>query len=159
MIFDMVRETRFYNFESLYDKFCLIDSFLHMHLQEAMNKDIQDHASDSDVNLKSLLADAYLHPIFHSFEEVDMVEVKVEKNQEDIASSSPSSLSSSPSPQHAHHLQDETSDNVQRYEVEPTHTNYHYEVESPNSMYRYNVESAYNMYGYDFESHYHGYQH
>ncbi|XP_075522697.1 hyperosmolality-gated Ca2+ permeable channel 1.8-like isoform X4 [Primulina tabacum] len=106
-------------------------------LEEAMNKDTQDHASDSDVKLKSLLADAYLHPIFHSFEEVDLVEVKVEKNPEDIASFSPSSLCSSPSPQHAHHLEDETSDNAQRYEVEPPHSNYHYKVESPNNMSRY----------------------
>ncbi|KZV25536.1 hypothetical protein F511_27521 [Dorcoceras hygrometricum] len=126
-------------------------------LEEAMNKDAQDRASESDVNLKSLLADAYLHPIFRSFEGVDLVEVKVEKNPDDVASSSPRSLSS-PSPDQDHHLEDETTDNVQHYEVEPPHITYHYEFESPNNMYRYNVESANNMYGYDFQSHYHGYQ-
>ncbi|KAL0393724.1 UNVERIFIED_CONTAM: CSC1-like protein [Sesamum latifolium] len=68
-------------------------------LEEAMSKDTQDRASESDVDLKSYLADAYLHPIFHSFEEVELLEVKVDKNQAHIPSSSPSEVSS-PSPQH-----------------------------------------------------------
>ncbi|KAL7111885.1 hypothetical protein ACP275_05G117500 [Erythranthe tilingii] len=49
-------------------------------LEEAMTKDTQDEASSaSDIDLKSYLADAYLHPIFHAVEEVELTEVKVDK--------------------------------------------------------------------------------
>ncbi|KAL0371945.1 UNVERIFIED_CONTAM: CSC1-like protein [Sesamum calycinum] len=43
-------------------------------LEEAMTKDTQDLAFESDVDLKSYLTDAYVHPIFHSFEEVELAE-------------------------------------------------------------------------------------
>ncbi|KAK6158434.1 hypothetical protein DH2020_005748 [Rehmannia glutinosa] len=104
-------------------------------LEEAMSKDTQDHASESDIDLKAYLADAYLHPIFHSFEEVDLVEVRVDKNQAHVASPSPSELSS-PSPQYTYHHEDELPHTVQHYEVEQPHTVYHYEVESPSNVYR-----------------------
>ncbi|KAI3468571.1 hypothetical protein Pfo_025234 [Paulownia fortunei] len=116
-------------------------------LEEAMSKDTQDRASESDVNLKSYLADAYLHPIFHSFEEVDLVEVRVDKNQAHAASSSPSELSS-PSPQYAYHHEDEPSHTVQHYEVEPPHPVYHYEFESPSNIYGYDNEAQYQYYHY-----------
>ncbi|KAL0331034.1 UNVERIFIED_CONTAM: CSC1-like protein [Sesamum angustifolium] len=105
--------------------------------------------SESDVDLKSYLADAYLHPIFHSFEEVELVEVKVDKNQAHVPSSSPSELSS-PSPQHTYHHEDEPSHIVQHYEVEPNHTMYHYEAESPSNIYRYEyaAEQHYQYYHY-----------
>ncbi|KAL7150516.1 hypothetical protein ABFS83_05G117700 [Erythranthe nasuta] len=49
-------------------------------LEEAMTKDTQDEAfSASDIDLKSYLANAYLHPIFHAVEEVELTEVKVDK--------------------------------------------------------------------------------
>ncbi|KAG8375158.1 hypothetical protein BUALT_Bualt10G0071300 [Buddleja alternifolia] len=115
-------------------------------LEEAMSKDTQDHASESDVDLKSYLADAYLHPIFHSFEEVELVEVKVDKDEPHVASPSPSELSS-PSPQHDYDHEDEPSHNVQHYEVEPLPTMYHYEFESNSNMYRYDIEQ-HNQYYY-----------
>ncbi|KAL0312399.1 UNVERIFIED_CONTAM: hypothetical protein Sradi_5639200 [Sesamum radiatum] len=114
-----------------------------------MSKDTQDRASESDVDLKSYLADAYLHPIFHSFEEVELVEVKVDKNQAHVPSSSPSEVSS-PSPQHTYQHEDEPSHIVQHYEVEPNYTMYHYEADSQSNVYRYEYadEQQYQYYHY-----------
>ncbi|XP_065878543.1 CSC1-like protein At1g32090 [Euphorbia lathyris] len=66
-------------------------------LEEAMAKDIADRTSEPELNLKADLADAYLHPIFHSFEEEELVEVQSEKDkhQSDVTSEL-----SSPSPPH-----------------------------------------------------------
>ncbi|XP_031377158.1 CSC1-like protein At1g32090 [Punica granatum] len=53
-------------------------------LEEAMAKDIADHTAEPDLNLRAYLADAYLHPIFRSFEvdeEEELVEVRVNKHQ------------------------------------------------------------------------------
>ncbi|KAL0324146.1 UNVERIFIED_CONTAM: CSC1-like protein [Sesamum calycinum] len=129
-------------------KSCKFHSFARR-ATEAMSKDTQDRASESDVDLKSYLADAYLHPIFHSFEEVELVEVKVDKNQSHVHSSSPSELSS-PSPQHTYHHEDEPSHIVQHYEVEPNHTMHHYAAESPSNIYRYEyaAEQHYQYYHY-----------
>ena len=48
-----------------------------------MAKDTMEHTSEPNLNLKSFLANAYLHPIFHLFEqaekEEEMVEVRVDK--------------------------------------------------------------------------------
>ncbi|PIN00215.1 hypothetical protein CDL12_27283 [Handroanthus impetiginosus] len=124
-------------------------------LEEAMSKDTQDRASGSDVDLKSYLADAYLHPIFHSFEEVELVEVRVDKNQaHHVSSPSPPSEQDSPSPQYAYHQEDEPSYTVQHHEVEPPHTMYQYEVEPPGNIFRYDAEPQGNMYRYDTEPHY-----
>lgn len=50
-----------------------------------MTKDIEDGAgvSEADANFKSYLADAYLHPIFHSIEEedVELTQVRVDKTR------------------------------------------------------------------------------
>ncbi|CAA0812062.1 CSC1-like protein [Striga hermonthica] len=116
-------------------------------LEEAMSKDTQDRALESEVDLKSYLADAYLHPIFHSFEEVDLIEVKVEKNEDHVASSSPSKPSS-PSPQHTDHDENEPAQTVQHYEVEPPQAMYHYEFESYDNVYRYDTGSQYQYYHY-----------
>ncbi|KAK6117017.1 hypothetical protein DH2020_049261 [Rehmannia glutinosa] len=84
-------------------------------LEEAMTKDAQDRAiSEADANFKSYLADAYLHPIFHSFEEVELSEVRVDKNQAHIANPSPNDLS----PPSAYHHENDPSQDVQRYEGE-----------------------------------------
>ncbi|KAL7159837.1 hypothetical protein ABFS83_01G053800 [Erythranthe nasuta] len=130
-------------------------------LEEAVSKDEQDRATGSEIDLKSYLADAYLHPIFHSFEEVDLVEVKVEnapaqpqaQAKAHIESSSPSELSS-PSPHHAHHLEDEPSQTVQNYEFEAPHSAYHYEAEQNYTAYHYEVESQNDVYSYDSQPHY-----
>ncbi|KAK0589137.1 hypothetical protein LWI29_010182 [Acer saccharum] len=70
-------------------------------LEEAMAKDIMERTTDPDLNLKAYLADAYLHPIFHTFEEEELVEVKhrVDKHQAHAASPLASEISS-PSPTH-----------------------------------------------------------
>ncbi|KAL9230804.1 hypothetical protein vseg_006107 [Gypsophila vaccaria] len=47
-------------------------------LEEATEKDEQEQTGTPDLNLKARLADAYLHPIFNSFEEVEFKEVKVD---------------------------------------------------------------------------------
>ncbi|KAG8634069.1 CSC1-like protein At1g32090 isoform X2 [Manihot esculenta] len=73
-------------------------------LEEAMAKDILEKTTEPDLDLKAYLADAYLHPIFHSFEEEELVEVKVDKYQSHVTRapanivSSPTSELSSPSP-------------------------------------------------------------
>ncbi|CAN0843005.1 CSC1-like protein At1g32090 [Linum grandiflorum] len=50
-------------------------------VEEAMAKDLADNTAESDINLKAYLGDAYLHPIFHSFEEEELVEVRVDKHE------------------------------------------------------------------------------
>ena len=83
-----------------------------------MEKDTQDKASESEINLKAFLADAYLHPIFRSFEEVELVEVRVEKSPPDTPSqlaSEPVSRSRSPSPSPPHHLDQEEQEEVDNY--------------------------------------------
>nr|CAB3500032.1 unnamed protein product [Digitaria exilis] len=57
-------------------------------LEEAMEKDNMEHASEPNLNLKSFLANAYLHPIFHLFEEAskeeeETVEVRIDKAQKE----------------------------------------------------------------------------
>jgi hypothetical protein len=54
-----------------------------------MEKDNMEHASEPNLNLKSFLANAYLHPIFHLFEEPakeeesqETVEVRIDKAQQ-----------------------------------------------------------------------------
>ncbi|KAH6820514.1 early-responsive to dehydration stress protein [Perilla frutescens var. hirtella] len=149
-------------------------AFRNYPLEEAMSKDTQDRASESEIDLKSYLADAYLHPIFRSFEEVDLVEVRVDTNpnpnpnpnppKQASPSPTPSELSS-PSPDHDHHDEDEPSHTVQHYEVRQPHPIYQYELEQPHHVYQYDheqphtayhyeVESPSNVYRYDSEPHY-----
>uniref|UniRef100_A0A452YR72 Uncharacterized protein n=1 Tax=Aegilops tauschii subsp. strangulata TaxID=200361 RepID=A0A452YR72_AEGTS len=54
--------------------------------QEAMEKDRMEHASEPSLNLKTYLANAYLHPIFHMFEQEDQkeeatIEVRIDKSE------------------------------------------------------------------------------
>ncbi|KAF2308832.1 hypothetical protein GH714_021493 [Hevea brasiliensis] len=72
-------------------------------LEEAMAKDLLDRTTEPDINLKAYLADAYLHPIFHSFEEEELVEVRVDKYQSRVASAPTSELSSPSPPHQVHH--------------------------------------------------------
>lgn len=54
-------------------------------LEEAMEKDNMERASEPNLNLKTYLANAYLHPIFHLFEEEEKeetVEVRIDKAQQ-----------------------------------------------------------------------------
>ncbi|KAE9596897.1 putative calcium-dependent channel, 7TM region phosphate [Lupinus albus] len=75
-------------------------------LEEAMAKDLLEKTTEPELNIKAYLADAYLHPIFQSFEieEHELVEVRVDKQQTQVTSPSSNETSSSPSPSHFHHL-------------------------------------------------------
>ncbi|XP_068634228.1 CSC1-like protein At1g32090 [Aristolochia californica] len=77
-------------------------------LEEAMEKDAMESTSEPNLNLKAYLADAYLHPIFRSLEDIETGEVRVDKNESHFVSPPISELSS-PSPPHT----------VYHYEVEP----------------------------------------
>ncbi|KGN55705.1 CSC1-like protein At1g32090 [Cucumis sativus] len=69
-------------------------------LEEAMAKDTLERSTEPDLNVKAFLADAYLHPIFRSFEEEELSEVKVEKQKSPVHDDSSVSELSSPSPPH-----------------------------------------------------------
>ncbi|XP_072963566.1 CSC1-like protein At1g32090 [Typha angustifolia] len=77
-------------------------------LEEAMEKDTLERASEPNLNIKAFLADAYLHPIFHAFEDEEMGQVRVDKGQSHVSSPARSEISS-PSPPHY----------VYHYEFEP----------------------------------------
>lgn len=122
-------------------------------LEEAMEKDTQDKASESEINLKSYLSDAYLHPIFHSFEDVELAEVRIDKNPDNIPSqpepetvpepeteTEPASRSRSPSPPHHLHEEHEESATVQHYEVGPPANVYHYGYEHHENIFHYNMD-------------------
>ncbi|MFQ6666672.1 hypothetical protein Gotur_032948 [Gossypium turneri] len=116
-------------------------------LEKAMKKDIMDQTTEPDINLTTFLADAYLHPIFRSFEEEELVEVRVDKvrvdkNQSfgDNAQSQTSDGHSSPSP--PHHPTTSPPQDVYHHGFppqyaynfsSPTHYGYHYEAEPGNS--------------------------
>lgn len=132
-----------------------------------MEKDTQDKASESEINLKAFLADAYLHPIFRSFEEVELVEVRVEKSPPDTPSqlaSEPVSRSRSPSPSPPHHLdqeEQEESVTVQHYEVGPPANVYHYGYEHHENIFHYNMdqynETQHNVENYNMDHSYYRY--
>ncbi|CAL5359464.1 unnamed protein product [Camellia sinensis] len=135
-------------------------------LEEAMAKDLQERTSEPDLNLKSYLSDAYLHPIFHSFEEVELTEVKIDKHQTHITStaineihnhiptpSASETSTPSPSPPHyAYQFEDQPSNTVHQYayqfEDQPPNTVHQYEVEQPYNVYHYGIEPPSNVYHY-----------
>lgn len=45
-------------------------------LEEAVEKDTQDEVSEPEMDMKSYLAEAYLHPVLRSFEEVELLELR-----------------------------------------------------------------------------------
>ncbi|OMO87830.1 hypothetical protein CCACVL1_08742 [Corchorus capsularis] len=108
-------------------------------LEEAMAKDILDQTTEPEINLKAFLSDAYLHPIFRSFEEEELVEVRVDKVRVDRHQSHADNAEtddiSSPSP--PHHVYQPTS---------PPHDVYHHG--SP-PQYAYNLSSP-PHYGYQY---------
>ncbi|KAG6780836.1 hypothetical protein POTOM_013715 [Populus tomentosa] len=121
-----------------FHKFCksrFEPAFRKYPLEEAMEKDILDRTTESDINMKAYLADAYLHPIFHSFEEEELVEVKVERNKSHTASD-PTTEINPPSPPHQvnhhfsppHYMYHPSSPPQHVYEPSsPSHYAYHYE--------------------------------
>ncbi|XP_038893055.1 CSC1-like protein At1g32090 [Benincasa hispida] len=87
-------------------------------LEEAMAKDTLEKSTEPDLNVKAFLADAYLHPIFRSFEEEELSEVKVEKQKSPVHDDSSVSELSSPSPPHI-------VDNHHHHPQSPPHYIYH----------------------------------
>jgi hypothetical protein len=107
-------------------------------LEEAMAKDLLERTTEPDLNLKSYLADAYLHPIFRSFEEEEeLVEVRVDKHQTHGVAPSTSELSSPYPPHEVHHSPSPPHyvnypSSPPQYVYQPSsppHYVYHYEVE------------------------------
>ncbi|PKA53010.1 DNA-directed RNA polymerase III subunit RPC2 [Apostasia shenzhenica] len=93
-------------------------------LEEAMEKDTIEKASEPNLNLKAFLADAYLHPIFQIFEEdEEMGEIRVDKSR-----IQPSSTSSPSSPQYEY-----GHDSPTHYEydhISPLQHVYHHDISS-----------------------------
>ncbi|KAL8170556.1 hypothetical protein V2J09_022360 [Rumex salicifolius] len=122
-------------------------------LEEAIDKDAQEQTVEADVNLKACLADAYLHPIFRSFEEVELEETvrtdafRVDKHQAQVSRpadptespsvSAPSSPSPPPLPPPAPYAYDEFQSyyeyyyNQQQHESNssPPHYTYHHQYD------------------------------
>lgn len=95
-------------------------------LEEAMEKDRMEHASEPSLNLKTYLANAYLHPIFHMFEQEEQkeettLEVRIDKSQQQQ--------------QQQHHVR--SSDT--QYEERNTETHYYHEERS-SSQYQYQYQ-------------------
>ncbi|XVF52091.1 hypothetical protein PTKIN_Ptkin04bG0237100 [Pterospermum kingtungense] len=101
-------------------------------LEEAMSKDIMDRTTESDISLQAFLADAYLHPIFRSFEEEELVEVRVDKVRVDKhqsnADNARTSDLSSPSPPHHVYNPTSPSQDVYHHGSPPQHA---YNLSSP----------------------------
>jgi hypothetical protein len=107
--------------------------YLFFQLQEAMEKDRMEHASEPSLNLKTYLANAYLHPIFHMFEQEDQkeettVEVRIDKSQHQQQQQQ----------QHQHHVR---SSHTQYEESTETHY-YHEERSSSQYQYQYQHEET-----------------
>lgn len=101
-------------------------------LEEAMEKDVMEHASEPSLNLKTYLANAYLHPIFHMFEqevqkEEATIEVRIDKSehqQQQHVRSSHSQYEQETSAQTHYHHEEMTSSQYQyqyQYQHEETH--------------------------------------
>ncbi|GAA0184501.1 hypothetical protein LIER_31789 [Lithospermum erythrorhizon] len=89
-----------------------------INLQEALEKDLEERGSESGENDNAFLANAYLHPIFHSFEEVELEEVKVHKHQTLPVHSPTVSERSSPSPP-PHDLEHHDHEDVHQHPRDP----------------------------------------
>lgn len=125
-------------------------------LEEAVDKDAEEGGPEHDLSLKSYLSDAYLHPIFRSFEEVGLVEdpeVKVDKKPTHHIITPPASQPSSQSTPKA----EAEMSSIQKYEFEAPGDAYHYQVEPPpGNAYHYQIESPGNACNYGLETHSNG---
>ncbi|KAL4323647.1 hypothetical protein GQ457_11G020550 [Hibiscus cannabinus] len=102
-------------------------------LEEAMAKDITDRTTEPEINLTAFLTDAYLHPIFQSFEEEELVEVRVDKirvdkHQSDADNAGTSNDLSSPSPPQGVYHHSFSPQYAYNFSS-PAHYGYHYEAE------------------------------
>ncbi|KAI4327999.1 hypothetical protein L6164_020399 [Bauhinia variegata] len=106
-------------------------------LEEAMAKDILEKTTEPDLNIKAYLADAYLHPIFQSFEveEEELVEVRVDKHQvhtaspplSEISSPPPNHQTHQPSPPHQYSNYPTSPPGYYYHQSSPPHYVYHYQ--------------------------------
>ncbi|KAL4385775.1 hypothetical protein GQ457_15G008020 [Hibiscus cannabinus] len=121
-------------------------------LEEAMAKDLMDQTTEPDINLKAFLADAYLHPIFRSFEEEELVEVRVDKVRVDRHQTyaenaqTRDDLSSSP----PHYVHQPTSPPQHSYQPASTPQDVYHHGIAP--QYEYNSSSLHYGYHYDAET-------
>lgn len=117
-----------------------------------MAKDNLEKETEPELNMKADLADAYLHPIFHSFEEEfsseekdgdrhreeEIPEVRVDKHE--TMSSSPVTELGTPSHHHqVYHSSSPSSHYASAYEQSTSHYEYHYDAHQyEQHEYRYN---------------------
>uniref|UniRef100_A0ACD5THW0 Uncharacterized protein n=1 Tax=Avena sativa TaxID=4498 RepID=A0ACD5THW0_AVESA len=102
-------------------------------LEEATEKDRMEHASEPSLNLKTYLANAYLHPIFHMFEQEDQkeettVEVRIDKSE---------------------HQQQQQQQQQQQHHVRSSHTQY--EEERSTEAHYYHEERSSSQYQYQYQ--------
>ncbi|XP_047341318.1 CSC1-like protein At1g32090 [Impatiens glandulifera] len=134
-------------------------------LEEAMDMDLEESAEQTS-NLKAYLSDAYLHPIFHSFEDVELPDHppppqqppaanKEEdlKNSDDekhdqMPSDSSGELTSPPKTQNAYRHEDHSSYTGYQHGDEESHDVYHYESTQNQYAYHYRAGSPSNFFGY-----------
>uniref|UniRef100_A0A1J3IMZ1 CSC1-like protein n=1 Tax=Noccaea caerulescens TaxID=107243 RepID=A0A1J3IMZ1_NOCCA len=110
-------------------------------LEEAMAKDKLEKETEPELNMTADLADAYLHPIFHSFEEEfsseekdgdrhreeEIPEVRVDKHE--TMSSSPVTELGTPSHHHqVYHSSSPSSHYASAYEQSSSQYEYHYDA-------------------------------
>lgn len=113
-----------------------------------MAKDKLENETEPELNMKADLADAYLHPIFHSFEEEEeeeeeqhreeVAEVRVDKHE--TRSSSPVTELGTPSHHHqVYNSSSPSSHYASAYEQSSSQYEYHYEAHRyEEHEYRYN---------------------
>ena len=119
--------------------YCIGNWFLFLlTIQEAMSKDLLEKSTEPDLNIEAYLADAYLHPIFRSFEVDDeLVEVRVDNHQTNVADSQPSEPSSPSPPHHVqqpsppHHIHEPSPPQYSEYQTSPPSYYYQYHPPSP----------------------------
>ncbi|XP_021890081.1 CSC1-like protein At1g32090 [Carica papaya] len=117
-------------------------------LEEAMAKDMLERSTEPDLNLKAYLADAYLHPIFQTFEEEEeMVEVRVDKLQTHCSSPAASELSSPSPPHHTYHQSSSPDDHVYQPSSPPRY------VHHP-SVHPHHIDPSSYVYSHSSQSHY-----
>lgn len=116
-----------------------VDDVTPFFFQEAMAKDIMDQTTETELNLKAYLADAYLHPIFQSLqeeEEEEKVEIRMDKHQVHTGSPLNSEPSSPSATHHVHHSPSSSPQYVYHHSsfpdyiyppAPPSHDPYHYE--------------------------------
>ncbi|KAL1213848.1 CSC1-like protein [Cardamine amara subsp. amara] len=121
-------------------------------LEDAMAKDKAEKETEPELNMKADLADAYLHPIFHSFEkevESSSSSSEEEKHQEEtpeVRVDKHETQSSTPvtelgSPSHHHYAYNSTSPSHYTTAYEQSSSHYATAYEQSSSQYEYNYET------------------